>query len=185
MKSSQRQTIQEVIDACRVHEKATEKVEGLEDVNEGLAISATKLEAALAEDHDHDPKRNAKVAKLLKEKLVKAEGEVRLAKHDVQMFAANPRGKLKWGYAEALVQATATRDALSGAVAEVMQAAKENRPACAALREWARSSLESIRVTRTGGRSIMQVFEEVEEDNGLKQAVRVVLEIIDFEVNVK
>lgn len=198
MKPSQRQAIQEVLEATRLHSESINELRtnqgvsrlrgyNLKDVQEGLDISATKLEVALAEDGDCDPKRNAKrnakVVRLLKEKLAIAEREARQAKADVLKFASSPFCNLKWAYPEALVRASATHEYLLSAVCLVLRTIKDNGCPCAALREWVRSSLESIRVTRTSGRSLQQVFEEVEQDNGLKQAVQIVLEIIDFDVN--
>ena len=57
MKSSQRQAIREVIDACRMHRKEVIRSmppndEDLANVAEGLDISATKLEAVIKEDDE-------------------------------------------------------------------------------------------------------------------------------------
>ena len=56
MNKLQKQTIQEVIDATRLHEKAIHRIrslqchgENLKDIEEGLAISATKLENVIKE----------------------------------------------------------------------------------------------------------------------------------------
>ncbi len=56
MNKSQRQAIQEVLEATRTHEKAIHRMRSLynhgvslKDIEEGLAISATKLEVVLKE----------------------------------------------------------------------------------------------------------------------------------------
>ena len=103
MNHTQRQTIQEVVDACRTHEKTTARVEGLEDVHEGLAISATKLDTLLSTDEDN-PQLGKKAITLLIEAHATSKKVVTEARQQVRKFADQPYGSLKWDHAGTLAR---------------------------------------------------------------------------------
>jgi hypothetical protein len=186
VKASQRQAIGECIEASRIHEKALARgtTDDLRDVLEGIAIGATKLQAVLDEDAD-DPRLDKKAVALLREAHAKSKKAVKEAREEVARFSAFPRGGLKWDWSGTLAMAVATQDAFEGALASARQALNDKSGVCAVLREWCASSEASMRVVRTGGRPIHSVFEELEENNGLKVAVLAVRQIIDFDVRTK
>jgi len=194
MRQSTRKVIQEVIAACRIHERAVSEAirktkdfplaTGLPDVEEGLAISATKLEELLKADGD-DPRLDKKAIALLLDAKRKADAAVKEAQAEVRKFAANPNGSLKWDWHGTLVRAVSTRDYFAAAIGVARRAVQDGGCAQAALREWCDGQDTSTRVVRTGGRPIHGVFEEIEENNGMKTAIVAVRQIIDFEARLK
>ena len=90
----------------------------------------------------------------------------------------------RW-HAGTLTRSVATKEAFEGALSEARRAALAKTNVLSALREWCSSSKQSMRVVRTSGRTIHAVFEELEENNGLKTAVLAVRQIIDFDVRLK
>ena len=179
MNNLQRQTIQEVLNATRVHERATDKVKGLEDVNEGLAISATKLEVLLEEDAC-DTAKAKKLAKFLVELEMTGRREIKrlneLANSSRDVAWTNPHRLEVYRLETAIGQIQAARGVAKMAVQDGINP-------IVALRVWVANNLTSLTVIKTDGNPIHAVLRRLEMENGIKMAVQAVCNVLDVKIN--
>jgi len=175
MKENDIQMIRQVIHACRRHEKAVlGQPELLEDVANGLAISATKLEIILERNTCTKAQGN-RLLVLLKEEVRKAEKELKAKFVQVKKMPA------MLTLAD-INEVVAMKLALVEACSEAMKADKEKRDPVVAVREWLYEPAE-MGWTRTQvigyqGRPIQNVLLDLDRHNGKVQARKIVRDLL-------
>jgi hypothetical protein len=148
LSKSERQTIQEVIEACRIHEKAvanmvdaklSRRLRETEDVTEGLAISATKLETLLGEKFN--PKASNAVLRSMEDR----------------------RMSCSW-----------TTRFIDEAIHCATQSIKDKVPVRIALEDWTAQARKSIVSMRIDARPIPAVIIDANDQDALLYAIGIV-----------
>lgn len=170
MNNNDIQTIREVIEACRKHEMAVASRSGLDDVVEGLAISATKLETIL--DRNTCTKgQGKKLLALLKEKVRETDKNLRDRARAVKKMPSI-------GLLVAIQEAVTIKLELIEACSEAMKAAREGNDPVVAVRRWLHETRTYDRLIGYECRPIRGVLVDLDRYNAKIEARRIVYDLL-------